>query len=348
MRVNDQIKIPILSINTTSEQIKGQIKAEALGGTLSKSNIPVTLSPYNTQRSETVLTAKEAGTMDVRFGLKGIDTVKEKIKVVPLGQKKTSIENGILNGEHHFKWKAPQTAIPNSNRLQLLFILAHHSFRSELRRSLNNDVYGNVYSIIMAERMKALALKMELEESFDALDRQTEQAAQQLYFNLSGNLVNEQNVFLLEAFLTVQDNLVMHRIGVGMANQIADTQLPDGTFPCTSTLYPPATTVQQHLVNMAKSAMVFRRIAELEPSLSPKADRVIQLINQGIPRLWKQHSDAYTAAWLIVAGLGSEAEQKEWKSLVKDALTQTDGLWQLTLPEGVKAPGGTTPTQSEF
>ena len=69
-----------------------------------------------------------------------------------------------------------------------------------------------------------------------------------------------------------------------MANQIADTQLPDGTFPCTSTLYPPATTVQQHLVNMAKSAMVFRRITELEPSLSPKADRVIQPHQSGYPK----------------------------------------------------------------
>ncbi|MEC8277584.1 MAG: hypothetical protein VX026_07710, partial [Myxococcota bacterium] len=348
-RLNVQIKLPIMSFNTTSDKIQGQIKATVVGGSLSKSAMSISLPPYGTFKSETILTAKESGLMDIQVSLRGVDTVNDHIKVYPLGQKMTSIESGILNARHNFKWKPTQTAISSSSRLQLsIYPGAIGFFRSELRRSLGNDLSSNVYSIVMSERMKALALEMELEESFEALDRQIEQNAQQLFFNLSKSHENAQSVFLLEAFLSVKDNLVMHRMGMSMANRIADSQLPDGTFQSNSTLYETPTTVQEHLVTMAKSAMIFRRIAELEPELKPRANRVIQLINQGITRLWKQHQDGYTAAWLIVAELGTEMEQEQWKLAVKETLTDIDGLWNIAIPDVVKSPGGGYPSLSEY
>ena len=86
-----------------------------------------------------------------------------------------------LNGEHH-SGRRLKPLSQTRTVFSFLFIPRNWLLSFRARRSLNNDVYGNVYSIIMAERMKALALKMDIEESFDALDRQTEQAAQQLVF----------------------------------------------------------------------------------------------------------------------------------------------------------------------
>ena len=341
MRLGDKLELPILSTNTAQDKVQSRLNINVQGGQISKDNIAIQIPPLGSVRSTTTLEATETGEMDITIDLKGIDAIKNQIPVYPLGQMQISTERGILNAEQAFQWSPPENALPNSTRLQLsIYPGALGFFRSELRRSAGEDFNANVYRIVIAHQMKSLMEKMGIDESFDKLNRQLEQAAQQLYFNLENNRV-EDKINVVEAFLAIEDNLVMHRTGISMANQIADAQRADGTIGS-------ASTVQQHLVNMAWVAMIFQSVAEIEPELKPRSDRVIQLINQGIPRLWAQHKDGYTAAWLYATGLGSEAQRTEWQQFVRESLTEKDGQWSLAIPEGVQSLQGLPPNQSEY
>lgn len=344
MRQGDKIILPILATNTEQTALKTTLSLQVSGGFINKDNIPLTIPAQGSELTEVALNAKDIGRLSIKVDLDGIDAVRDDFVVYPKGRQIQSIERGVLSAERILEWDPPEDSIQNSTTLKLaLYPGALGIFRSELQRAPSRADWTNfAYTVILANQSQELFETFGLTEELESLQELTSKSSKKLFTTLmSNNLTFYPEA--IEAFLSVPDNEVLKRTGVNVANLVADSQNPDGTFnpPTLGNTDPTiGSTVQSVIIQTAKHIHILETAAELIPEFKARSDRASLLANQGLQRLWPQSKDPYTASWLLLSGLGNEPLRKEWTDLIIESLVEVEGQWTFELEPHIKNAAG--------
>lgn len=337
LMVGDEVMIPIQLVNTSAEQVTTSLGVEVENATVTLAPGNRTIAAGDTQVEYAKLKVARAGQVLLRVTLGSTDAVLRTIQVKPAGQKVTVDKSGTLAAARTFRLPGNPGADPSTDHVKLrAYPGALAMLRAELTAASERTALAdNAYTLLLATRAKELQRKL----GGDGLDpealRETALLATQRVLRQSRTLDVPQAVILAQAGIGQSENAVLQRLGRRAADHLAQSQLPDGTFPGRN-----GRSVQHMLIETAEALRAVTSFGDSEADRR-RATAMSARALGAFTRNLKYVEDGYTAAAILAtkAVSGELAAQLRTRVLAS-ITTQDDGSKYLRVGSSVVRPDG--------
>lgn len=337
LRLGDAVELPINVVNTTESAVRTRLNVSA-AGLSGAGGGEVSVPAYGSAVQWVSLKATQPGPASVRAALGGSDAVQRELVVVPTGRKITQSRSGLLGSGENLEISAPPNAEAARVRLTL-YPGPVGVVRAEL-----TSAPSRLYSV--DQMAYAFAIGASGGGLLEALgsppDDANEEALRELRLRAQQGLVKAARAPDLRTATTIlaavsrgQDP-VSERLTARLREQLLSAQLPDGSWEV-----PSGSQLQRLLATTAWTAAVVDDVgARVRASavIERYADRLLD----------PQTGDAYTAALVLRANLGTNETRDALKELIRGAISVSGtGDSRVTLPDGVQRADGAAPSPAE-
>jgi hypothetical protein len=336
LRLGDRVFLPVQVVNTTEESVSGLLTVEGLGLTASGAG-QVTVGPGGAivERVTAVAAQPGPGRLAVRFA--SADAAVKELVIEPTGRPNAQSRGGLLVGA-----ASMDLATPANTEHAELRVTLHPGplglLRAELDRSAGASAYDAPFTFALGVDGAATltALGAAPDEAAVASLRSARIRGYQSLVRQLREVGPDQALAVAMISRAPETDELAWRLAEVSRQRLAEVQRPDGSWTV-----PQGSTVQRLLVTTASCAW----------AVNETGSRV--LAAGAVERLYDvafapEVADAYTAAWVLRAGLADSATAEALRAIVKDAVSVGgDGLAKVTLPAGVVGPDGRPPQEAE-
>lgn len=341
----DEAHLPVQVVNTTGEAFTRTLRVEASGAAKALSQGPVKVEAWSAKVEQTILKANKPGAVLLRASLGDKDAVERTIPVLPTGRPLTERRGGTLAAPRTVEIELPENADPDSTSARLLvFPGALAILRAELgAASLRAGAASDAYALLLAGRGPALSKALGGETDEKSMRAMAIVAGQRaIRWGRSPDTLTA--ALFTEAALSHPDNPVISRLGERLAQTLASSQRPDGTFEGGS-----GWTLQRLLVTTAECTRAARVIPEgADARAKQRAQRVGLLAEGAFERNFERVEDGYTAAAIAASGAVEGSLLERLRKKIRDKVrSDSDGAKTLPIEEGVVRSDATVPSEIE-
>lgn len=336
LRLGDQVFLPVQVVNTTDTSVSGLLTVEGLGLSASGAG-QVTVGPGGAvvERVTAVASQPGPGRLAVRFA--SADAAVKELVIEPTGRPSAQSRGGLLVGAASMDLATPA----NTEHAELLVTLHPGPLgllRAELDRAAGSGAYDAPFTFTLGVDGAATltALGAAPDEAAIASLRAARIRGYQSLVRQLREVGPDQALAVAAISRAPEDDELAWRLAEVSRQRLAEAQRPDGSWSV-----PQGSTVQRLLVTTASCAW----------AVNETGSRV--LAAGAVERLYDvafapEVADAYTAAWVLRAGLADAASAEALRGVVKDAVSVGgDGLARVSLPAGVVGPDGRPPQVAE-
>ena len=152
LRAGDSIRLPIQLVNTTPDEVQGELVLEAVDATLDGGAGPATIPGQSNIVRYTTLTTAKPGAARLLARLGQTDAVVRTTDVVPTGRPVLHSQSGTLAAVRQYDIASPQNANPALGRVRLqVFPGALSILRTELSASIyRGGVADDAFALLLA------------------------------------------------------------------------------------------------------------------------------------------------------------------------------------------------------
>lgn len=331
LRAGDRLEAPVRVVNTTNEGLIAQLAVSAMG--LRGSAMGRVLVPAGGSGLEIVtLVAQAPGLASLSARLGDADAVVKTLDVLPVGRPVRESRSGLLGTEDAVELMTPVGAEHARVRLTLypgpLGVL-----RDQLAWDGHGDtVQGQAYAFALGADGGAVLSALGAPPDSDQTDQ-----LRALRLRAQQGLVRHANAtgdpatlaLILQATDRMPDDAVAERLASRMRSQLIAGQLGDGSWNV-----PSGSTVQRLIVT---TAMICTALDD--PGARVRAGAVFE--RHADLLLDPTRGDAYTAAWVLRSGAGTEELRAQLTEVVESAVRRdAKGVATVRMPTGVQRPDG--------
>jgi hypothetical protein len=321
LRQGDRVQVPIQVFNTTAAPHEGELAVRATGlqgGAAGTVRVPA--GGRRLERAE--LSAPAPGDAVVEVALAGADAVVRTVPVLPRGRRSAAERSGVLGASEAVTLSGPAAATFARVRLTLypgpLGVL-----RDALDSARLSSTGDRIFAFALATRGGAALEALGAQPDAEALRALRLQANQGLVRGVTTGDIHQQ-LDLAAGLAQSAGDPVAERIYTWARDEALQAQLPDGTWAV-----PSGSSVQQLLALTARAADVLGDERARVTASGAFERNAAFLLNE-------ETTDAYTAALVLNSGACPPELEADLRALVEGALKRgEDGLWTVTLPEGV-------------
>jgi hypothetical protein len=340
LRVGDEVRLPIMVVSSEAQPASVPLQIQAEGAALSGAPQAVRIAAAGTQVELITLKANEPGTLTLHAILGGADDVTRTVPVRPDGRPITEHRSGTLAGSRELAITLPDDARePGANAHLTAYPGALAIVRSELAHAetRGSSIADHAYALLLAGNAPTL-LKSMGGAADDQLLRRLTLEASQLAVADARTEGATLDPALVEAALAHREDRVLSQLGERLCEQLAETQLPDGTFGDEAN-------VQRMLVTTAEAVQAIRAGDRSSTGRARAAGASVR-VEGAFERYLAQIEDPYTAAAVAASGVMPPGLMERLRDVIRAAVTTDEsGARRLTLPDGLQRADGAKPNE---
>jgi alpha-2-macroglobulin family protein len=343
LMADDAAQIPVQVVNTTERALERTLVLEAGGAASLHAKLAVEVPAASSRVEHASLRAIRPGRILFKAALGDKDAVEKTVTVFPSGRPNVQNHGGTLAAPRTIEVEIPADAEKDASSVRLLVFPGGLALlRSELAQaSSRGGAAADAYALLLAGKGEALLRSLGGEPDLKALRNLAIIAGQRAIRDARSPSAGTA-ALLAEAALAHPDNPVIGRLGERLADTVARSQRPDGTFAGET-----GWTLQRLLVASADGVRAVLAAHE-SSAQKQRAERVRLLAEGAFERNLERVEDAYTAAAIAASGAvdGSIAERLRQK--IRDKIAKTkDGGASLVPESGVTRADGLEPSSVE-
>jgi hypothetical protein len=339
----DEVSIPVQVVNTTEESVTRTLHVEADGAGLAHLQGAVAVAAGASKVEYAPLHVNRPGIIHFKASLGDKDAIEKTIPALPSGKPVIIQKGGTLAQPRTIGVEIPDDMEPDSGTVRaVVYPGALALLRSELgQASMRGGVAEDAYALLLAGKGEALLRSLGGDVDPKAL-RNLAIVVGQRVIRAARSPDPATAAILTEAALAHTDNPVLGRLGERLADTVARSQRPDGTFQGAD-----GWTLQRLLVTAADSVRAVMSAAESGPG-KQRAERVRIAAEGAFERNIDRVTDAFSAASIVSSGALGGTLRDKLRARIREKLRKNeDGSRSLPIEEGVVRADGRTPSEVE-